>query len=88
MLTTRNCRKYMPLAWLPNQVGFRFIAFCKDGTERECVVTTRPHCTSFLHTVEGYADLVDMRCDNRNTLRVSSYDLTARLGRDGLYVGQ
>ena len=61
MLTTRNFLKYMPLAWLPNQVGFRFIAFCKDGTERECVVTTRPNGNSFLHTVEGYADLVDWR---------------------------
>lgn len=53
MMTTNR-----PLAWLPNQEGFRFIGIFKDGSKRECVVTTRTTDKgTILHTVENYGEL-------------------------------
>ncbi len=59
----------LPLADLPNQPGFRFTGVLRDGTERPCVVTTRPALDHRgrvvpgveLHTVECFSELIGWR---------------------------
>ena len=52
--------KPMPLGWLPNEPGFRFIGVRRDGTAIECVVIAimgLPTGERF-HTVADYHDLI------------------------------
>ena len=45
----------LPLGWLPNQDGFKFIGIMKDGSERDCTVVKGP---DGLHTTDApYRDL-------------------------------
>ena len=46
----------LPLAWIPNTTGFRFVGIRRDRSRVECVVTR--DVTTGLHSVEGFADLI------------------------------
>lgn len=48
---------HLPLAWLPNVEGFRFVGILRDGTEAECVVKLVEGC----FTVDRFEELVGWR---------------------------
>jgi hypothetical protein len=62
-IKTNFACKPLPLGWLPNKVGYKFIGVLRDSTTKECEVVFREVIStnginSLIHTVNNYEDLV------------------------------